>query len=92
MKIRVGSVVTENIVDMEKNTTERRSIITRKEVVGCVMFVAGNKKFIVQFEYKKRINTSYRLLFYVYSEEEVDQEVNETISCLQKRRRWIFDY
>ena len=50
MKIWVGCVVTENVVDMEKNTREGRSRRIMNYFVVCVHSVVGKNKFLVQFE------------------------------------------
>ena len=49
-KSRVGSIVKAKVGEMEDNKRKAgiRSMI--KEVVGCVQAVAGNNKFLVQFE------------------------------------------
>ena len=50
MKIGVGSVVKENVGELEEITREGITRMTRKEVVGCVHVVEGKNKFIFQFE------------------------------------------
>ena len=53
-KIGVGSVVKENVVEMEENTREGRTRNMRKYVVGRFHYVAGNNKFAVISEYGKK--------------------------------------
>ena len=49
-KIGGDSVVKAKVGELEKITREGRSRRMRKEVVGCVQSVVGNKKFLVKFE------------------------------------------
>ena len=50
--------------------------------MGFVQAVVGKKKFLVQFKDGQRREMSSCLLLYVCSEEDIGQEVNETISDL----------
>ena len=60
MKIGVGSVVKSKVGELEKITREERRRRTRKEVVGYVQSVVGNKMFLFQFidGHKKDISSS----------------------------------
>ena len=49
MKIRVGSLVKAEVVEMEEKTREGIIMAIRKEVVGCFQYVVGKNKFLVQF-------------------------------------------
>ena len=66
-KIGVGSLVNTKVGKMEENTREVRSSRMRKEVAGCVQARAGNKKFLVQFEYGQKREMSFSSLSYVCS-------------------------
>ena len=79
-KIGVGSLIKAKVGNMEENTREGRSRMTRKEVVGCVQSVMGKKKFLVQFEDGKKREMSSCLLVYVCSKHEVHLEMDEPIS------------
>ena len=50
-KIGVGSVLKVEVGELEEITSEGRSRRIRKEVVGCVQDVLGEKIFLVQFRY-----------------------------------------
>ena len=71
-KIGVGSVVKAKVGDMEENTREGRNSRIRKEVVGCVQDVVGNKKFLVQFGYGQNKDMGSFLLSCVCSKEGYD--------------------
>ena len=86
-KVDVGTLVTAKVREMEEKTRDGRSRRTRKEAVGCVEAMVGNKKFLVRFKDGQMREMSSSSLSYVCSEEEVCQEVNETISDLRKKRR-----
>ena len=77
-KIGMGSVVKYKVGKLQKITREVRIRRMRKEVVGCFHGVAGKKKFLVQFEYRRNKEISYSLLVSLSSKEEVDMD--ETIS------------
>ena len=47
--IGVGYIVKANVGELENITRERRSRRIRKEVVGYLQDVEGNKKFLVKF-------------------------------------------
>ena len=55
----------------------------RKEVVGCVQSLVGEKKFLVQFEYGQNKEISSYSLVYLSSKEEVVME--EPISHLPEK-------
>ena len=71
--------------DMEENTRTGRSRRMRKNVACCVQAVVGKKKLLVQFKYGHNRETSDSSLPCLCSKEEVDQEVDDTISDLPKR-------
>ena len=48
--IGVGSAVTEKVGWMEEKNRERRSMGTRKEVVGCVQSLMKKNKFLCRFQ------------------------------------------
>ena len=52
--IGVGSVVKENVRDMEENTREGIIKMMRKDLMGCVQAVVGKKKLVVQFRNCRR--------------------------------------
>ena len=68
-KIGVGSVVKANVGELEKITREGISRRMRKNLVGCVQSVLGEKKFLVLFKdgQKKEIGSS--LLVYLSEKE-----------------------
>ena len=66
-KVGVGSVVNANVGDLEKITRGGRSRRTRKEVMGCVHSVVGNKNFLFQIKYGQKKEISYSLLVYLSS-------------------------
>ena len=84
-KIGVGSVVEENLGDMEENTRGRRIRRTRKYVVVYFKDVVGKQKLLVQLEDGQKIYMSDLFLYYLCSEEEFFQEVDETISEIYKK-------
>ena len=74
MKIGVGYIVKAKVGELENITREERIRRTRKEVVVCVQDVAGNKKFLVQFEYFQKKEIIYSSLVFLISKEEVDMD------------------
>ena len=63
-KIGVGYVVKEKVGDIEKKTRKGRIRRTRKEVVGRVHAVVGNKRLLVQFgDGKKKYMSSSLFVF-----------------------------
>ena len=58
-KVGVGSIVQENVRDMEEKT--REGIIRRrmKEVVSFFQAVVGKKRLLFQLEYGQKKETSY---------------------------------
>ena len=58
-KVGVGSIVQENVRDMEEKT--REGIIRRrmKEVVSLFQAVVGKKRLLFQLEYGQKKETSY---------------------------------
>ena len=90
-KIGMGSVVKAKVGELENIIREGRIRRMRKEVVGCVHSVMGNKKFLVLFEYGQNKEISSSLLVYLSEKDEVEME--EPISHLPKKRtRQIVDY
>ena len=79
-KIWVGYTVKAKIGYLENITREGRSRSMRKEVVGCVQNLVGNKKFLFQFEYGHNKGISSSLLVFLSLKEEV--ETDEPISHL----------
>ena len=73
-KIRVKSFVKEKFGDMEDNTREEGSRRMRQEVEGRVKYVVGKKRLLVQFEDGKNKDTSYCLLMFLSSKDEVDMD------------------
>ena len=73
-KIGVGSVVNAKVGDTEGNTRKGRIRSTVKYVVGCVQYMAGKKKLLVQFEYGKRKQIGSSLLHGLCSKQEVDMD------------------
>ena len=57
----------------------------RKQVVGYLQYVVGNKKFVVPFEDDHIKDMCTFLMSYVYDKEEVGEQVDETISAFLKR-------
>ena len=70
-KIWVGSVVKAKVGELENISREGRRRSMKKEVVGCVQDVAGNKNFLVQFEDGKKKEISSSLLMFLSPKEEV---------------------
>ena len=57
-KIGVGSVVKENVGDIEENTREGGNRSIRKEVVGYLQDMLGKKRLLVKFRYAKKKDMS----------------------------------
>ena len=70
--------------DMWDNTRDGITRRMRKEVLGCLQAMVGNKKFVVRFEYGQKRDMSASSLLYLCDKEEVGQEVDDTISDLPK--------
>ena len=83
-KIGVGSVVKSKVGELENIKREERIRRMSKEVVGCVHSVVGKKKFLIQFEYGQKKETSSSSLVFVSLKEEV--EMDEAISHYPKTR------
>ena len=82
-KIEEGSVVKEKVGAMEENTREGISNRMRKYVVVCVQAVVGKKRFLVQFGYGQKEETSAGSLVFLCLKEEV--EMDEPLSnCPEK--------
>ena len=92
MKVMVGYFVKAKVRDTEENTKEGRIRSTRKEVVVCVHYVVGKKRFLVNLKDGQRREIIYCLILYLCSTEEVGKEVSETIYDLPRTRRRIVDY
>ena len=73
-KIGVGSVVKAKVGELEKITKEGIIRKMRKEVVGCVQSVAGNKNFLIQFEYGQKKEISSSLIVFLSLKEEVEMD------------------
>ena len=71
-KITVGSVVKSKVGDLEKNTREVRISRTRKELLGGVQDVFGNKNLLVQLKYGQKKDISYYSLVFLSLKEEVE--------------------
>ena len=84
-KIGVGYVVKAKVGELEKITREGRIRRMRKYVVGCVQSVVGKKKFLVQFEYGQKKETSSSSLVFLILREEV--ETGEAISHSTKKEQ-----
>ena len=59
--------------EMEENTREGGISRIMKELLVFVQFITYNKRFLVQFEYRKKRYISYGLLSYVCSKEEIGE-------------------
>ena len=64
-KIGVGSVVKAKVGELENITREGRSRRIRKDAVGCVQIVVGNKNILVQFKYGQKKETSSSSLVFL---------------------------
>ena len=58
----------------------------------CVYTVVCKNNFLVQFGYGSKRDMGSFFLMSIGSEEEVEHKVNDAISALPKRIKWIFDY
>ena len=61
-----------------------------KEVVVCVQDIVGKNKLLVKFEYGQKRYISASFLLYLFSKEEVGEEVDETIFEPTKRLQGEF--
>ena len=86
-KVDVGTLVTAKVREMEEKTRDGRSRRTRKEAVGCVEAMVGNKKFLVRFKDGQRREMSSCSLVYVCLKQEVCLEVDEPISDLPEKEQ-----
>ena len=83
----MGSLVKSKVGKIEENTREGRSRRIRKDVVGCVQAVVGNKKFLVQFEDGKKRDMSSILILYLCSKYKVFLEMDDPISDLPEKEQ-----
>ena len=83
IKTKIGRwfVAKSKFGDMKDNTSEGRSMTTRKEVVGCVHAVLGKKKILSEFDYGQNKEMSFVLFLYVCSKEEVCLDIDVIIIC-----------
>ena len=86
-KIGVGSNVKKMVGGMEESTREVRSRKLSKEVVECVQYVVGKKKFLFQFRDGHKKDMSSVSLSYAFTEEEVCRDMDGSISYLYQKEQ-----